>query len=382
MNNFTFYNPVKLVFGKGSIAELDQLVPKDARLLMTYGGGSIKKNGVYDQVKKALGGRSCIEFGGIEPNPRYETLCKALELAKTNKVNFLLAVGGGSVLDGTKFLSLALPYPGENPWDIMEWKVTIGDAVPVGCVLTLPATGSEMSRFTVISREETKQKLTFSHDKLLPVFSILDPETTYTLPERQVTNGIIDTWMHVCEQYLTYPMDNPLQDRQAEAILQTLVEEAPKLKNTPNDYNVRANLMWCAAQALNGLIACGGVADWTSHRLGYELTILYNLDHGQTLAILFPAVLRHQKANKMAKLVQYGQRVFGIHDAPERTADLAIEKTIAFFHAVGTKTRLADYGIPASDIPMIVERLHLKGGMGERKNIGPKEAIEIFELCK
>jgi NADP-dependent alcohol dehydrogenase len=382
MNNFTFYNPVKLVFGKGTIAELGMLVPKDAAVLMTFGGGTIKTNGVYDQVKAALKGVRLQEFGGIEPNPEYETLMRGVDLARKSKTDFLLSVGGGSVLDGTKFMAAAIPFQGANAWDIMEHKASVDAAVPLSCVLTLPATGSEMNRFAVISRRATGQKSVINYEKLLPQFSILDPQTAYSLPDRQVRNGIVDTWMHVVEQYLTYPVDAPLQDRQAEGILLTLLEEAPKVLANPRDYNVRANLMWCATHALNGLLGCGTVADWTTHRMGHELTVLYGIDHAQSLAILFPAVLRHEKAGKMTKLVQYGRRVFGIQDTDARTADAAIDKTVAFFHSIGMKTRLSDYNIPATDIAKIAARFTVRDKLGERQTIGVKEIVEILELCK
>lgn len=382
MKNFTFHNPVKLVFGKGTIAELGNLVPKGAKVLVTYGGGTIKKIGVYDQVKAALAGMDWMEFGGIEPNPQYDTLMRGVELARKNHRDFLLAVGGGSVLDGTKFMAAASTFAGPNAWDIMEGKAPIETALPVGCVLTLPATGSEMNRYAVVSRHDTGQKTVINHEKLLPVFSILDPETTYSLPPRQVSNGIVDTWMHVVEQYLTYPMGTPLQDRQAEAILQTLLEEAPKVLKNPRDYDVRANLMWCATMAFNGLLNCGGISDWTSHRVGHELTALYGVDHGQSLAVLFPAVLRHQKAGKMEKLVQYGRRVFGIQDAPERTADLAIQRTTEFFRSIGMKTKLSEYGIPAGDYQRIADKLKLRGKLGERQDIGVNEVIEILALTE
>ena len=382
MRNFTFCNPVRIVFGKGTIAELGKLIPKSAKVLVTYGGGTIKKIGVYDQVKAALAGVDWLEFGGIEPNPEYETLMRGVELARQSGRNFLLAVGGGSVLDGTKFMSIAIPFQGKTAWDLMEGKVPIEAALPIGCVLTLAATGSEMNRFSVISRHETGQKTAISHDKLLPAFSILDPETTYSLPPRQVSNGIVDTWMHVVEQYLTFPLDTPLQDRQAEAVLQTLLEEAPKVLADPSEYNVRANLMWCATMAFNGLLSCGGQGDYSTHRIGHELTALYGIDHGQSLAVLFPAVLRHQKADKLTKLVQYGRRVFGLQGADEQVANQAIEKTEQFFHSLGMKTRLKDYNIPAADYQKIAEKLAPRGMLGERQNIGAREIVEILRLAE
>ena len=313
MLNFTYHNPVQIVFGKGSIAELPKLVPAEAKMLLTYGGGSIKRNGVYEQVTPRPAGRRMIEFGGIEPNPRYETCLKAVELARAEGVEFLLAVGGGSVVDGTKFIAAAVPYKGKDPWDMLtNWIRVPANPLPLGCVLTLPATGSEMNGGAVISRNATQEKLYFVSPRTFPRFSILDPETTYSLPPRQTANGIVDALVHTTEQYLTYPADAPLQDRQAEAILLTLIEEGPKALADPQNYAVRANLMWCATQALNGLIGCGVPQDWTTHMIGHELTALYGIDHAQSLALVLPGTLRHQRQRKRAKLLQYAQRVWNL----------------------------------------------------------------------
>ncbi len=313
MQNFTYYNPVKIVFGRGSIAELPKLLPADAQILMTYGGGSIRRNGVYDQVVAALKGRAMLEFGGIEPNPHYETCMKAVEIVRANGVGFLLAVGGGSVLDATKFIAAASVYRGKDPWDIMtDWSLAPADALPLGSVLTLPATGSEMNGGSVVTRESIKEKLFFNSPHVFPRFSILDPETTFSLSSRQTANGVVDAFVHTTEQYLTFPADAALQDRQAEALLLTLLEEGPKAMDEPNNYEVRANLMWCATQALNGLIGCGVPQDWTTHMIGHELTALYGVDHAQSLAIVLPGVLQHQKDRKRAKLLQYSDRVWGM----------------------------------------------------------------------
>ena len=296
MLNFTYYNPVQSVFGRGSIAELPKVMPACEKVLLTYGGGSIKRNGVYEQVHAALKGRRLLEFGGIEPNPRYETCMKAVELARAEGVDFLLAVGGGSTIDGTKFIAAAVPYKAKDPWDMLtNWARVPANPLPLGCVLTLPATGSEMNGGAVVSRESTNEKLFFHSPHVFPRFSILDPETTYSLPARQTANGVVDAFVHTTEQYLTYPADAPLQDRQAEAILLTLVEEGPKALADPQNYAVRANLMWCATQALNGLIGCGVPQDWTTHMIGHELTALYGIDHAQSLAIVLPGVLQHQQ---------------------------------------------------------------------------------------
>ncbi|MBN1979466.1 MAG: iron-containing alcohol dehydrogenase [Anaerolineae bacterium] len=383
MFNFTFHNPTKIVFGKGTISELGNLVPPGCKVLMTYGGGSIKRNGVYDQVMEALGACSVTEFGGVEPNPRYETLMKAVEQARAGEVDFLLAVGGGSVLDGTKFIAAAVPYRGGDPWDMVLDHALVTAAVPMGAVLTLPATGSEMNGTAVISHETLQDKRPLKSLLIYPQFSILDPETTYSLPERQVANGIVDTFVHVTEQYLTYDVNAPLQDRQAEAILSTLVEEAPKVKANPNTYDVRANLMWCSTQALNGLIVCGVPSDFATHLIGHELTVFFGLDHGQTLAILHPAVLQHQREHKAQKLIQYAQRVWGVRGlGDEETIDAAIAKTDEFFRSVGVPTKLSDYGIELAACKPIVERFKERGTkMGEHKNIGYREVEEILALC-
>jgi NADP-dependent alcohol dehydrogenase len=381
MNNFTYHNPVRILFGKGQIAELPKLIPPRRKILMTYGGGSIKRNGVHDQVTRALRDRKLVEFGGIEPNPRYETLMKAVQLARRRKIDFLLAVGGGSVLDGTKFIAAAIPFRKGDPWDILARHAPVKKAVPLGSVLTLPATGSEMNSFAVISRASTRQKLPFGSPRVYPQFSILDPETTYTLPERQVINGIVDTWVHVVEQYLTYDVNTPLQARQAEAVWLTLIEEGPKVLQAPRDYGVRANLMWCATQALNGHLNVGAPQDWTTHMIGHELTALYGLDHAQSLAVALPGVLRHQKQPKLARLAQYAERVWGLRAGrPEERAEAGIAKTVEFFRSLGMKTRLSEYGVPPNAPDLVAARL-ARGGLGEHGNIGSKEVAEILRLC-
>lgn len=383
MFNFTFCNPVKILFGKGQIANIAQEIPTDAKILFTYGGGSIKKNGVYEQVVAALAKRNWIEFGGIEPNPRLETLMKAVELARAEKVDFLLAVGGGSVLDGTKFIAAAVPFVGD-PWDILAKRAEIKSALPLGTVLTLPATGSEMNTNAVITKWETREKLYFSSPLVFPKFSVLDPETTFSLPLRQIGNGIVDAFTHVVEQYLTFPVDAPLQDRMAEGILLTLIEEGPKTVNNPTDYPARANVMWCTTMALNGLIGVGVPQDWTTHMIGHELTAMHNLDHAQTLAIVLPSVLHYQKQKKREKLLQYAERVWQIKSGTEEERiDMAISKTRAFFESVGVRTRLSAYGLNTEIIPQIVDRLDKRRmfPLGERRDIEGTAVAEILANC-
>jgi NADP-dependent alcohol dehydrogenase len=385
MQNFTFCNPVKVVFGKGTIAELPKLLAADAKVMMTYGGGSIKRNGVYDQVVRAMQGRGLIEFGGIEANPRYETCMKAAELARKEKVNFLLAVGGGSVLDATKFIAVAAVYKNGDPWEVMaDWSRVPADLLPLGSVLTLPATGSEMNASSVISRESTNEKLFFINPLIFPRFAILDPETTFSLPTRQTANGIVDTFVHTTEQYLTYPADMPLQDRQAEGILLTLVEEAPKVMADPRNYAARANLMWCATQALNCVLACGTPQDWATHIIGHEFTALYGIDHAKSLALVWPGLMQHQRKRKGEKLLQMGSRLWGLNDGSEDSRiDRTIAKTEEFFHSLGVGTRFSDYKIPHEAVKLVAKRLADRGvKVGEHADLGQKEVEEILTLRK
>ncbi|MEN6457491.1 MAG: iron-containing alcohol dehydrogenase [Thermoguttaceae bacterium] len=381
MLNFTYYNPTKIVFGRGAIAELRRLVPADAKVLILSGGGSIHRNGVYDQVVNALRVRTMAEFRGIEPNPRFETCMKAVELVRSEGFDFLLAVGGGSVLDGTKFVAAAAKYRGNDPWDMFSnWARVPTDSLPVGCVMTLPATGSEMNGGAVISREATQEKLYFTSPHSFPRFSILDPETTFSLPPRQTANGIVDAFIHTMEQYLTYPAAAPLQDRQAEAILLTLVEEGPKALAEPDNYDVRATIMWCATQALNGLIGCGVPQDWAAHGIGHELTALYGIDHAQSLAIVHPGVLHHQRARKQAKLLQAARRVWQLQDTDEDAlVQQAIEREEAFFRSLGVGTRLSDYDV-SDDAPEVVAARLTKrrARLGEHGDLGEKAIQEVL----
>ncbi len=381
MQNFTYHNPTKIIFGKGQIAAIGREIPGDARVLVLYGGGSIRRNGVYDQVMAALKGRTTAEFAGIEPNPRYETLMQAVAKIRAEGWDFLLAVGGGSVLDGTKFIAAAVPYTSGDPWDIVAKGAEVKCAMPLASVLTLPATGSEMNNCAVISRNSTGDKLAFASDHVYPRFSVLDPETTFSLPPRQVANGIVDAFAHTLEQYLTYPAAGPVQDRFAEGLLLTLIEAGPKTLANPTDYDSRAASMWTATLALNGLIGCGVPQDWTTHMIGHEITAMHGLDHGQTLAIVFPAIMAARRAGKREKLVQYAERVWGIAagTADERI-DSAIAKTRAFFESLGVKTRLSDYGIGEDVRERVAERFEKRGWrkLGERRDIGPRDAAEIL----
>ena len=377
MRDFVFHNPTEIVFGRGSIAGLAARVPQDVPVLLVYGGGSIHKNGVYDQVRKALGKRARVDFGGIEPNPRYETAMRAVRKVREHNIGFLLSVGGGSVLDACKFIAAAARFEGSDPWTILSRHAPVQAALPIGAVLTLPATGSESNGNAVISRDSTQEKLAFSSRAVYPVFSILDPETTFSLPQKQVRNGIVDAMVHVLEQYATYPAAAPLQDRLAESILKTLVEVGPKTLAAPHDYDARSSLMWCATLALNGLIGCGVPNDWATHEIGHELTALYGIDHAESLAVVLPGVWKRCAEEKREKLAQYAERVFGACGV-----EGAIEATEAFFRSLSMPVRLSDHGIDVEEAAAkITERFRARRArLGERRRIDADAVGEILRM--
>ncbi len=383
MNNFTFHNPTRILFGQGRIADIAREIPANARVLITYGGGSVVKTGTLAEVKAALAGYTVFEFGGIEPNPTYETLMQAVELARREKIDFLLAVGGGSVIDGTKFIAAAIPFAGE-PWDILAKRAPVKSAIAFGSVLTLPATGSEMNNGAVITRRASNDKLAFSNSRLYPRFSVLDPAKTFTLPPRQIANGVVDAFVHITEQYLTYPVDAKVQDRFAEGLLLTLIEEGPKALQEPENYAVRANIMWTATLALNGLIGAGVPNDWATHMLGHELTALHGLDHAQTLAVVLPAMLQVRREEKREKLLQYAERVWGLRDGDtDSRIDQAIAKTRQFFESMQVPTRLSGYGIAKDAIPALLAQLERHGmvKLGEHQNVDLDRSKQVFELA-
>lgn len=383
MLNFEFKNQTEILFGKGQSVKIASRIPKGSNVLLTYGGGSIKNNGIYDDVIKALDGFRVIEFSGIEPNPLFETVSKALPIIKEHNIDFILAVGGGSVIDGAKFIAAAAHFDGD-PWDILAKEAPVSSAIDLGVVLTLPATGTESNGNSVITRKSTQQKLPFSSPLVQPVFAVLDPEYTYSLPAKQISNGAVDAFVHVIEQYLTYPVNAPIQDGFAETILKTLVKVGPEALANPKDYDIRANLMWSATMALNGLIGQGVPQDWATHMIGHELTALYNLDHAQTLAIVLPSLMRRQSAQKGEKIMQMGRNVFGLSAS---TDEELIEKTIAatrdFFETMGVKTRISDYNLAKESVSEIIEKLkendRLK--LGEHGDITIEVSQEILEMA-
>lgn len=381
MNNFDFYNPTRIAFGEGKIAALDTLVPADARVLILFGGESARRTGTLGEVEAALGNRQVQLFGGIEPNPSFETLMEAVTVVQRDGIDYLLAVGGGSVIDGTKFVAAASVFDGDA-WDILlKGGTNIHRALPFGSVLTLPATGSEMNKGAVVTRKSLQAKLPFHSEQVFPQFSVLDPTKSFTLPPRQVANGVVDAFVHIVEQYLTYPASAPVQDRFAEGLLQTLIDIGPQALTDPENYSVRANLMWVATLALNGLIGAGVPQDWATHMLGHELTALHGLDHAQTLAIVLPSMLAERKDAKHGKLVQYAQRVWSIHEGSEsEQAEAAIEKTRAFFESLGVKTRLGDYQLAEEHIEPLIKSLEEHGmtALGEHNDVTPDVCRQVL----
>ena len=384
MNNFVFQNPTKLIFGKGEIKRLSKLIDKDKKILMTYGGGSIKRNGVYEQVMQALEGYDIVEFSGIEANPDYSTLMKAVDICKTQNIDFILAVGGGSIIDGTKFIATAAKFEGEDAWDILSKKERLPKPMDFASVLTLPATASEMNNGAVISRRDRQEKLAFHNPEGYPKFSILDPDVVLTLPAKQISNGIVDIYAHTLEQYLTTCLDTKVMDRWAESLLLTLIDEASELLSENPSYDSRANFMLTATMGLNGFISMGVDEDWATHMIGHELTALCGLDHGETLAIVHPGVMDIMRKEKHGKLLQYARRVWNItNENEEQAIDEAIERTESFFRSIGKKTRLSEYRIGDNVIETIVERFKQRGwNVGEHGIVTPEKARLILERVK
>ena len=383
MNNFELYNPVKLIFGKNQLSKLSGEIPGQAKIMLTYGGGSIKKNGIYNNVMLQLKKFKVVEFGGIEANPQYETLVKAVTFAKQEQIDFILAIGGGSVIDGAKFIAAAIPFQGDDSWDILAKKAPVKKAIPFGVVLTLPATGSEMNSGAVITKAATKEKMVFSSPLVFPKFSFNDPTVIASLPKRQLQNGVVDAFTHVMEQYLTYNTKAYLQDRLAEGVLKTLIEIGAAVINNPTNYTLAANFMWCCTMALNGLLSKGVPTDWATHMIGHELTALHGVDHAQSLAIIAPNLYRTMKNDKFEKLVQYGQRVWNLSGNDEAIADEAIEKTATFFTSLGVKIKLSDYTDKFEGTSSIIcERFNKRGwtGLGEQQHVTLEKVKEIVEM--
>ncbi|MCG9578015.1 iron-containing alcohol dehydrogenase [Vibrio tubiashii] len=378
---FSYVNPTQIQFGQGQIQSIQSIIPADQKVLVIYGGGSIKSNGVYDQVSQALSNHTWSEFSGVEPNPTKETLDKAVALVKQQGIDFILAVGGGSVIDGSKYVAAAAKYDGDG-WDIMVGKHQVTEAVPLGAILTLPATGSESNMGAVITKAETHDKLPFMTPHVQPKFAVMDPDVMKTLPEKQLINGIVDAWVHVCEQYLTNQHGAMVQDGYAEALLKNLKVLGAEFAQRDND-QWRANLMWTANQALNGLIGSGVPQDWATHMIGHEFTALWGVDHARSLAIVQPSLLRNQFAVKKTKLEQMGINVFGL----EATDDLAEQTIVAiesFYQSLGVATQFSEYEADKEQaVDSVINQLTQHGmvALGENQAINLEQSRKILDLA-
>lgn len=383
IKNFTFQSPTRIIFGKGAVGALKREIPDDKRILLLYGCSSLKKYGAYDSIKKALADRPEVyEFSGITSDPEYDYLLKCIDFIKSNKIDYILAAGGGSVIDAAKFAALAALYDGE-PWNIVEsFGACCKKALPLAVVVTLPASGSEVNRDAVISRASKKAKLPFGNPAVYPQFAILDPELTFSLPPEQTANGILDTFVHVLEQYLTYPVNAKLQDRFAESILTTLIEDGPVVMKEPDNYEARSNLMLSSSMAMNGFLRAGVPMDWATHMISHEITSLFGIPHARALAIVIEPYLNHCKEKKFQKLLQYSKKVWNIVESDEnKVVSLAIEKTIDFFRSLGFKTKLSDYNLTNKDVEKIAKLLvsHRMVKLGENRDITP-ESLRCW-LC-
>lgn len=384
MNNFQFNNPTRIIFGNGEIKRLSKEIPANSKVLIIYGGGSIKKTGIFNSIIAELKDFTSGEFGGIEPNPTYEFLMNAVDLIKREGYNYLLAAGGGSVIDAAKFIAAAVLYDKEDPWGLLTDNRAVKKALPFGVVLTLPASGSEMNSGAVITRKSLETKLPFFGPALFPQFSILDPVYTYTLPDRQIANGVVDSFMHIMEQYMTYPVNSRVQDGFSETLLSILVEEGPKAMKKKEEYNTRANIMWAATLAYNGLIGVGVPQDWSTHMIGHEITAIYGIDHAETLAIVFPSMLELMKNDKREKLLQYGKRIWNINQSLTEDEQIsgAIAHTKKFFQVMGLKTSFSEHGLGEEAIERIVKSLEEHGmkKLGENGTVTPDVVREVLRM--
>ena len=381
---FELCNPTKILFGQGQIAAIGSLIPADARILLLYGGGSIKSNGVYDQVMAALQGRHVDEVGGVEANPHYETLQKASALARTNGTTFVLGVGGGSVIDAAKFLASMITTGFDDPWDKLVKEGETVKAVPNGAVLTLPATGSESNPVSVISSTVRKLKIPFVNQAARPAFAVLDPTTMLSLDRRQLENGVVDAFTHVLEQYLTLPVNAPVQFGFSETLLQVLIEWGPVLVET-RSREACENVMWAANQALNGLIGAGVPQDWSTHMIGHAITTLHGIDHARTLSMIMPSLFRYKLQPKTGMLARYGRRVWNLAEPDDRrAAERAIVCTEEFMARMGCPIRISDMPGLTIETDLLVEHLEKAGHtcLGEAQDIRPQDVRTILQMAQ
>ncbi|MBN8193515.1 iron-containing alcohol dehydrogenase [Bacillus sp. NTK074B] len=383
MNEFTFYNPTKLIFGKGQVEQLKELVPQyGKKVLVVYGGGSIKRNGLYDQVMSILKGidSEVFELSGVEPNPRLSTVRRGVEIAKEKSIDFILAVGGGSVIDCTKAIAAGAKYDGDA-WDLVTKKAFAKEALPFGTVLTLAATGSEMNAGSVITNWETNEKYGWGSPATFPQFSILDPENTFTVPKDHTIYGMVDMMSHVFEQYFNNATNTPLQDRMCESVLNTVIETAPKLINDLENYELRETILYSGTIALNGMLQMGYNGDWASHNIEHAVSAVYDIPHAGGLAILFPNWMKHNLKVNPSRFAQLAERVFNVDPAGKSEEEVALEgidKLREFWSSLGAPTRLADYDIDDSQIDLMADKAMVNGEFGNFNKLNKEDVLAIL----
>ncbi len=383
MINFTYCNPTEIKFGKGQIAAIAELIPENARIFLLYGGGSIKKNGVYNQVMDALSGRVVDEFNGVEANPHYETLQVASRLAMLKGSTFVLGAGGGSVIDAAKFLAAMIATGKDDPWDDLLKHPEDVRPLPNGAVLTLPATGSESNPVSVISSVRRQLKVPFSNQAARPKFAIMDPTTMQSLSRRQLENGVVDAFTHVLEQYLTRPVNTPVQYGFSETVLEVLIEWGPKLVETRSE-EACENVMWAANQALNGLIGAGVPQDWSTHMIGHAITAIYGVDHARTLSMIMPSVFRYCLNTKAPMLARYARRVWKSDQLDDvKAAEQAIVRTEEFMAHMGCPVRISQQDALEVDVEALVSHLEKAGHteLGENQDIRPEDVRKILSMA-
>lgn len=383
MQNFAFYNPTRLIFGKGQIEQLKTEVPKYGnKVLLVYGGGSIKRNGLYDQVMTIMHelGAQVWELGGVEPNPRISTVRKGVDICKKNNVDFILAVGGGSVIDCTKAIAAGAKYEGDA-WDLVIKKAFATEALPFGTILTLAATGSEMNAGSVITNWETQEKYGWGSLVTFPAFSILDPVNTFTVPRNQTIYGIVDIMSHVLEQYFHQGTNTELQDRYCESLLKTVIETAPKLVDDLENYEYRETILYCGTMALNGILSMGVRGDWATHNIEHAVSAVYDIPHGGGLAILFPNWMEHVLDENVDRFKQFAVRVFDVKADGKSDREIALEGIEAlrsFWTFIGAPARLADYEIDDTQLEVMADKTVVNGSFGNFKKLTKEDVLAIY----
>lgn len=388
MESFTFYNPTKLIFGKDQIQQLpDQLPQNTKKVLMIYGGGSIKSNGVYDQVMEQLNKAEVevLELTGVEPNPKLSTVHEGVKICKEEDIDFLLAVGGGSVIDATKTIATGAKYDGDA-WDLVTRKESPTDAIPFGTVLTLAATGSEMNAGSVITNWETNEKYGWGHPPFTnPKFSILDPTYTQSVPRDQTIYGMVDMMSHMFEQYFHTPTQSPVQDEMIEGVLRTVIRTAPKLLEDLESYEHRETILYAGTIALNGMLQMGYRGDWASHNIEHAVSAVYDIPHAGGLAILFPNWMKHNLNVNEERFAQLATNVFGVEAEGKTTQQIAEEGIQAlrdFWTSIGAPETLRDYDISDDKFDTIVDRAMKRGPFGNFNKLHDEDVEKILEMSK